>query len=148
MPSILSCVCVCVCADDVPAAQRVQTPFLQCSHQFGLGLPGAAVLVARRLVAVVVLDGFGIHAPLDHTMPLLRLSVQVLGTRWMGQQTLRASFLEKLLSQAPQGNGLTAMWIFLCLFRSWFLLNPWGHSSHLNGRSWCGWWGWGWALGT
>lgn len=85
MPSsMLSSVCVCGGADDVPASQRVQTPFVACSHRFGLGLPGAAVLVARRLVAVLVLDGFGIHAPLDLTMPLSSLSVQVLATLWKG----------------------------------------------------------------
>jgi len=30
----------------------------------------------------------------------------------------KASFLEKLLSQCPQGNGLTARWMRLCLFKS------------------------------
>lgn len=86
MPSsMVSSVCVWGGgADDVPASQRVQTPFVACSHRFGLGLPGAAVLVARRLVAVLVLDGFGIHAPLDLTMPLSSLSVQVLATLWKG----------------------------------------------------------------
>lgn len=32
--------------------------------------------------------------------------------------TLSASFLLKLLSHQPQGKGLTAKWMRLCLFRS------------------------------
>ena len=37
-------------------------------------------------------------------------------------RTLRASFLEKLLSQCPQGKGLTAKWMRLWRLRSWFRL--------------------------
>jgi len=49
----------------------------------------------------------------------------------------RASFLLKLFSQLLQGKGLTARWILLCRFKSWFRLKLWGHWSHLKGRSVC-----------
>jgi hypothetical protein len=49
--------------------------------------------------------------------------------------TFKASFLEKLLSQCPQGKGFTARWIRLCRLRSWLRLKLWGHWSHLKGLS-------------
>jgi hypothetical protein len=53
------------------------------------------------------------------------------------ERTFNASFLEKLFSQCPHGNGFTAKWIRLCRFKSWLRLKDCGHWSHLNGRSFC-----------
>ena len=59
-------------------------------------------------------------AALDKNVALYKMSVCC---RHGGFQsgvghTLRASFLEKLLSQCPQGKGLTAKWMRLWRLRS------------------------------
>lgn len=65
-------------------------------------------------------------AALDKYVALESVSICTVAHVWFCH-TFRASFREKLLSQWVQGKGLTAKWIRLCLFKSWFRLKLWGH---------------------
>lgn len=80
-----------------------------------------------------------ILAAFDQLMALLMsVHYQNFSGKQRTERTFNASLRENCLSQLWHGYGLTARWMRLCRFRSWFRLKLCGHLSHLNGRSFVG----------